>query len=115
MCADSHMSSLLSLALSVPIIQSLLSHKADINLPNKEGSTPIQVALQSGWQDTAAFLFEHGANFDAAARKNTKISCPDCKRVDATWAAAGYDRSKIANYEYANKQWNRKAGAGGKL
>lgn len=101
--------------LSVPIILSLLAHKADINLSNKDGVTPIQVALQSGWQDTAAFLFEQGAAFDANMRKTTKISCPDCKRVDATWAAADYDRSKIANYEYANKQWNRKAGAGGKL
>lgn len=99
---------------SVPIILSLLSHKADINLANSAGSSPIQVALQSGWQDTAAFLFEQGAAFDAAARTNTKITCPDCKRVDAGWAAAGYDRAKIPNYEYANKQWNRKAGAGGK-
>jgi ankyrin repeat protein len=57
-----------------PIIIALLKAKADINLTNKEGVTPIQIALQSGWQDTAAFLFQLGAKFDANIRKKTKIT-----------------------------------------
>jgi len=33
-----------------PIIISLIKAKADVNLKNQAGLTPIQVALQSGWQ-----------------------------------------------------------------
>lgn len=92
-----------------PIIITLLTHKADINLRNKQGLTAIQVALQSGWQDTAAFLFEHGATFTAATRKETQIRCPDCLKVVATWEAADFNAAKIAPYSYANSTYNHHA------
>lgn len=33
-----------------PMLEALLKGGADVNLPNQAGFTPIQVALQSGWQ-----------------------------------------------------------------
>ena len=87
-----------------PIIISLIKAKADVNLKNQAGLTPIQVALQSGWQDTVAFLLEScGAKFDEATRSATNVRCPDCKRVLASYEKANY---QPINYQFENNKWN---------
>jgi len=86
------------------IIEALIKAGADVNAVNKAGQLPIQVALNSGWQDNAALLFLRGAKFDADIHNNTKITCPDCNRVSAGWKANGY---KWNGYTFANAEYNK--------
>jgi ankyrin repeat protein len=84
-----------------PMIVQLLDAKANINLANKDGASPIQVAAQSGWQDTVAFLLQRGAKLDAESKK-WKISCPDCRRVLAQFEGDNYE---YKGYKFENPRW----------
>jgi ankyrin repeat protein len=38
----------------------LLAHKANVNLKNKSGSTPLRIALNMAKRDVAELLRQHG-------------------------------------------------------
>jgi len=79
-------------------VSALLKAGADINLANKSGLTPVQVALQSGWQDGAALLLRKGGKYDADIAAKTNVRCPDCKRLLNT-----YEKDKtLASWSFEN-------------
>ena len=43
------------------VVASLLANKADVNARNNMGQTPLQFAVQSGHEDVANLLRQHGA------------------------------------------------------
>jgi len=67
-------------ATSIPRL--LIDAGLDINARNKEGKTPLEISLLSGWQRIAYLLLEKGADRSVVNDGvKSKISCPDCKRV----------------------------------
>jgi hypothetical protein len=45
----------------------------------------MQVALLSGWQNIAELLIKNGANTSNVSSIKAQITCPDCKRIVATY------------------------------
>jgi ankyrin repeat protein len=67
-------------AASIPRL--LIDAGLDINSRNKEGKTPLEISLLSGWQRIAYLLLEKGADRSVVTESvKSKITCPDCKRV----------------------------------
>lgn len=65
-------------------------------------------SLCSGWQDTAAYLFEAGgAKVDKDLIAATRFGCPDCKRLVKSWEEAEYKRPEQGGpkHEFSNKKW----------
>jgi ankyrin repeat protein len=63
----------------------LIKAGADLEATNKSGQTPLQVSLMSGWQDIASLLIDNGADSTKVAEIKGRITCPDCKRVLASY------------------------------
>jgi len=89
-----------------PIILQLVEAKADLNLKNAQGLTPLQVAANSGWQDTIAFLLQHGAtlNKEMINDKAMHVSCGDCKRVLKEFEDSNFH---FTTYKYENPHWTK--------
>ena len=56
---------LVSLIGDLPKVKYLVEQKADVNITNTSGSTPLIVASSEGHKNIVAYLLEHGANVNA--------------------------------------------------
>jgi len=61
------------------LTESLLSHGADINLPDEEGRTPLYWASLSGHVDIARLLLSHGADVNARTKSGATPLHAACK------------------------------------
>uniref|UniRef100_A0A383WEG7 Uncharacterized protein n=1 Tax=Tetradesmus obliquus TaxID=3088 RepID=A0A383WEG7_TETOB len=64
----------------------LIQSGANMEAKDSSGKTALQVALLSGWQNIAELLIKSGASRGAVtADVKAAITCPDCKRIVATY------------------------------
>jgi Ankyrin repeats (3 copies) len=54
------------------IVAEMLNRKADVNIRNSDGRTPLYVCIEHGWtKEMAALLLDHGADFKIADNNGT--------------------------------------------
>lgn len=63
----------------------LIQSGANLEAKDSSGKTALQVALLSGWQNIAELLIKNGAQTGAVPDIKASITCPDCKRIVATY------------------------------
>mmetsp|Transcript_2074 Transcript_2074/g.2831 ORF Transcript_2074/g.2831 Transcript_2074/m.2831 type:complete len:128 (-) Transcript_2074:83-466(-) len=64
----------------------LIKSGIDINAKDKSGLTPLEISLQSGWQNIASLLLDNGVDRSVVTPSmKSKITCPDCKRVVSSY------------------------------
>lgn len=63
----------------------LIQSGADLEAKDATGCTALQVALLSGWQNIAELLIKNGAKTGGVPDIKASITCPDCKRIVATY------------------------------
>lgn len=63
----------------------LIQSGANLEAKDASGRTALQVALLSGWQNIAELLIKSNAQTGAVPDIKASITCPDCKRIVATY------------------------------
>lgn len=63
----------------------LIQSGANLEAKDSNGRTALQVALLSGWQNIAELLIKSGAQTGGVPDIKASITCPDCKRIVATY------------------------------
>jgi ankyrin repeat protein len=63
----------------------LIQSGANLEAKDANGRTALQVALLSGWQNIAELLIKNNAQTGAVPGIKASITCPDCKRIVATY------------------------------
>lgn len=63
----------------------LIQSGANLEAKDSNGRTALQVALLSGWQNIAELLIKSKAQTGGVPDIKASITCPDCKRIVATY------------------------------
>ncbi|QLZ67720.1 ankyrin repeat domain-containing protein [Legionella sp. PC1000] len=77
--SDLHITSTTTLLLSavksrnVELINKLIEKGVDLNIPNKQGLTPLMLACKHGFNEIVQILLDHGANSDLTDKKGNTV------------------------------------------
>ena len=66
------------------VVETLIRHNADCNLPDVQGFTPLHIAAREGKVDLAKLLISHGSNVEAPDNMG-KVPAKDRPRLCFGW------------------------------
>lgn len=70
------------------IPEALIQAGANIEAKDRNGNTPLEISLLSGWQNIAELMLKHEAKTGGVASISTRVTCPVCKRMIAVYNLA---------------------------
>lgn len=70
------------------VVQILLQHNADVDLPNSSGWTPLHLAALNGYDTVVRILLQQGADPNARAEQHRFRAVPDTPRRETSHVAS---------------------------